>query len=849
MYRLTMKILKRLVTLMLVAVLVPAVAEENTPPAQPAGESAADTVERVEIGALVLENIPPVPQEVADTLFQYQQARAASFAGWLPAPHGMLITTRFGQTRQVHRVRDPRGDRQQLTFFPEPVGNIVPLPDPERPGFLFGKDSGGDEHYQIYYQDLVSGRQKRLTAGRARNTAPRWSSLGEYFAYSTTRRNGRDTDIHVYDMASGESRPVLEEGGMWYALDWSPDDNRLLVLRYVSGAESFPYILDLETGTLTLFRSSIFPVSFGTARFSRDGRGIYYTSDEDSEFRHLRYHDLASGDSTLLSGDIPWDVTGFALSQDGRYLAFVVNADGRSELHLRAIRGWRAVNVPALPMGVVRGLRFSEDGWRLGFTLNSPRSPGDVYSFRVGETQLTQWTDSEVGGLSTEHFVTPELIRYPTFDHEGAPGDESHDAQAYQEVARRYAAAVRGGTTGPVEAVEDEEVDVLEAKEHEAVEEQEDAEEDDTDAEQAVAEEDEADEERAVGDAQAQLPPPPRRLIPAFYYRPAGEGPHPVLILMHGGPTGQARPTFNPVLQYWVNELGLAVIAPNVRGSNGYGRSFKGLDNGRQREDSVRDVGALLDWIGTQPELDSARVGIIGGSYGGYMVMASLIHYGDRLRAGVNVVGISNFVTFLESTRDYRRFLRRKEYGDERDPEMRAFLVSISPTTHADRIRSPLLIAQGANDPRVPQSEADQMVRTIREHGGEVWYFLARDEGHGFRKKSNRDRYNNAVVSFLNKHLLNELPEPELPVDPLSTGETEAAGVDSEIRAPVEPPDEDAAEEPMDPVPEPSEEADIPPAAPAAEQAEGDTAAPLEPPTDDTPEEPLDPVPEPPEAG
>lgn len=711
-------------------------------------------VERVEIGALVMENIPAVPDDISDTLFQYQQARAASFAGWLPAPHGMLITTRFGQTRQVHRVRDPRGDRQQLTFFPEPVNNVVPSLDPERPGFLFAKDTSGDEHYQIYYRDLVSGRQRRLTSPRARATSPRWSNLGDYFAFSTTQRNGRDTDIHVYDLASGESRPVLEREGLWYALDWSPDDSRLLVLRYVSGAESFPHILDLETGELTLLRTSIYPVSFGTARFSRDGRGIFYTSDEDSDFRHLRYHDLGTGDSRLLSGDIPWDVTGFALSQDGRYVAFAVNADGRSELHLRAIRGWRTVRVPELPVGVVRGLRFSEDGWRLGFTLNSPRSPGDVYSFRVGETRLTQWTESEVGGLSTEHFVVPRLIRYPTFDTEdgAVPDDGADGIEPEQEGA----------------AVEPQELPEAPAGE--------------------------------------QVEPSPRRTIPAFYYRPRGDGPHPVLILMHGGPAGQSRPTFSPVLQYWVNELGLAVIAPNVRGSNGYGRTYKHLDNGRLREDSVRDVGALLDWIAERPELDASRVGIIGGSYGGYMVMAALIHYGDRLRAGVNVVGISNFVTFLESTRDYRRFLRRKEYGDERDPEMRAFLHSISPTTHADRIRSPLFIAQGANDPRVPQSEADQMVQTIRDHGGEVWYFLARDEGHGFRKKTNRDTYNNAVVLFLHKHLLNSLPEPGPMPEPAAEGQLEAAPmgeIEPRIDAPLEPPTEDIQEESQDPVPEP----------------------------------------------
>jgi dipeptidyl aminopeptidase/acylaminoacyl peptidase len=765
-----------------------------------ASETSADGVRRVEIGALVLENIPDVPDHIADTMFQYQQARAASFVGWLPAPQGMLITTRFGQTRQVHRVRDPRGDREQLTFFPEPVNNVAPAPDPERPGFLFGKDSGGDEYYQIYYQDLVSGRQKRLTTGRARNTAPRWSNLGDYFAYSTTQRNGRDTDIHVYDMGSGTSRPVLEAEGLWYALDWSPDDNRLLVLRYVSATEAYPHILDVPTGELTAFRPASAQVSFGAARFSRDGRGVYYTSDEDSEFRQLRYHDLATGESRLLSGEIPWNVTGIALSQDGRYVAFVVNADGRSEINLRAIRGWRTVEVPALPMGVVRGLRFSEDGWRIGFTLNSPRSPGDVYSFRVGETQLTQWTQSEVGGLSTDHFAIPELIRYETFDFEGdVPADGLQDAPPPEgrplEESLPEETAVLGDAGSPDGTDTPDIVELPEAAMPEAL----------TPGtmppDDAAAEMADTDEPATGPESQAApqvaLPPPPRRTIPAFYYRPPGPGPHPVLIVMHGGPAGQARPTFNPVLQYWVNEMGLAVIAPNVRGSSGYGRTFQRLDNGRLREDSVRDVGALLDWIDTQAELDGERVGIIGGSYGGYMVMASLIHFGDRLRAGVNVVGISNFVTFLENTGEYRRYQRREEYGDESDPRMRAFLESVSPTTHAERISRPLFIAQGANDPRVPQSEADQMVRTLRSQGNEVWYFLARDEGHGFRKKNNRDRYNNAVAVFLHKHLLNLLPDT---VDPVVAGES--APGPAAVESPLEPPTEVGPEESLDPVSE-----------------------------------------------
>jgi dipeptidyl aminopeptidase/acylaminoacyl peptidase len=241
--------------------------------------------------------------------------------------------------------------------------------------------------------------------------------------------------------------------------------------------------------------------------------------------------------------------------------------------------------------------------------------------------------------------------------------------------------------------------------------------------------------------------------IPALYYKPPGAGPFPVVVDIHGGPEAQATPSFGALTQYLVGEAGIAVIQPNVRGSDGYGKSYLLLDNGMKREDSVKDIGALLDWVGTQKDLDASRVAVYGGSYGGYMVLASLVHFGDRLVAGVDVVGISSFVTFLENTADYRRDLRRVEYGDERDPEMRKHLEAISPLNHVDKIKSALFVAQGANDPRVPAGEAEQIVQAVRKSGKEVWYMLARDEGHGFAKKGNRDTFALLAILFLEKHL------------------------------------------------------------------------------------------------
>ena len=250
------------------------------------------------------------------------------------------------------------------------------------------------------------------------------------------------------------------------------------------------------------------------------------------------------------------------------------------------------------------------------------------------------------------------------------------------------------------------------------------------------------------------------REVPAFIYRPRSAGRAPVIINIHGGPESQARPSFNARAQHAVRELGAAVIFPNVRGSTGYGKTYSLLDNATLREDSVRDIGALLDWIAADPALDSSRVAVLGGSYGGYMVLASLVHFPDRIRAGVDIVGISNFRTFLERTSAYRRDLRRAEYGDERPAEMQQFFERISPASRIHQIRSALLLGHGANDPRVPLSEARQIVEKARSAGVPVWTFYASDEGHGFARRKNADYFDAVTATFFRAHLLGASSPP-----------------------------------------------------------------------------------------
>lgn len=618
---------------------------------------------------LVVRGVPPIPVQLAERTNQYLNVRAAAFRDWDRAGKGLYITTRFGNTAQVHVVDSPGAARRQLTFFDEPIGSVLSDPRPGRDGFLFSKDLGGNEFYQLYMFNRTQGTWRLLTDGVSRNESPAWSHGGRFISYASNKRNKKDTDVWIMDPDAPENAwNVTEREGAWYPGAWSFDDRYLIVAQFVSANETRPHVVDLtEKSIAPLFPANKPRASFSNFEWSKDGKTIYYVSDEGGDFKHVYSFDRASGASKDMTPALQSDIEGLAISRNGAWLAYITNEDGRSALHLHTFPAMKEVRLAGLPVGIISGLEFDDRSERLALTVNAATSPGDVYSVDLASNRIDRWTNSEVGGLDTRSFIAPELVRYPTFD-----------------------------------SLQDK-----------------------------------------------------PRLIPAFVYRPKGrEGKAPVVINIHGGPEGQSRPGFNPTFQFWLNELNCVVIDPNVRGSSGYGKAYLESDNFKNREHSVRDIGALLDWIATQPDMDPTRVAVIGGSYGGYMVLASLVHFSERIRCGVDNVGISNFVTFLENTESYRRDLRRVEYGDERDPDMRAFLQSISPLSNAGRIRSPLFVVQGENDPRVPASEARQIVTAVEKNGVDVWSLFAKDEGHGFAKKHNRDYYSRAVILFFEKFLL-----------------------------------------------------------------------------------------------
>lgn len=615
---------------------------------------------------LVVEGVPAIPTSLAEGVARYTEFRSAALLSWHPTQREMLISTRFGDTPQVHMVKMPGGARTQMTFFRERISGASYRP---KTGsfFVFSKDIGGNEFFQNYRYDLADGTITLLSDGKSRNTDWIWSHGGEWAVYNSTRRNGKDTDLYIINPSEPKSdRQLLQlEGGGWSVTDWSPDDHRLILEEGISANETYLWIVDVARGEKTLLtpKGGAEKIAYFGAQFGKDGNGVYVTTDKDSEFIRLAYVDLATKNHTFLTDQIKWDVDSFALSPDGKTIAFVTNEDGVSHLRLLDTKTRKEKPGPSLPIGVIGGIEWHENGRDLGFTFASARSPVDVYSLDVRTGKVERWTQSETGGLNTQGFSEAELVRWKSFD----------------------------GKT-----------------------------------------------------------------ISGFLYMPPAwfTGPRPVVINIHGGPEGQSRPGFLGRNNYYLNEMGVAILFPNVRGSTGFGKTFLKLDNGFLREDSYKDIGSLLDWIGTQPRLDANRVMVTGGSYGGHMSFAVAQRYNDRIRASLPVVGISNLVSFLEHTESYRRDLRRAEYGDERDPKMREFMLRIAPLNNARSINKPIFIVAGGNDPRVPLNEAEQMVKAVRENNKNVWYLMAKDEGHGFAKKKNVDFQFYATVMFMRDNLL-----------------------------------------------------------------------------------------------
>ena len=569
---------------------------------------------------------------------------------------------------------------------------------------------GGARRQVTFYEDPIGGVSRQ--PGGSKITFTRDAGGSEF------------SQIFLLDPDGGSAEMVTDGESRNGAVLWDRSGERIA---YQStrrnGASNDVWVMDpTAPDSARVALQSVDGTWWGPAEFSADGSRLLvanYVSINDSRVHLL---DVESGALTPLAGgdDAPSVNQPIGFDDAGGGFWFVTDRAGEFN-----VLAWQSLEAGAEPEYVtaeipwnVQGGAISEDRSRAAFIVNeggrsavylldpTSRAYARVDSIPVGVVGGLEFSPD--GGKLA---LTINTARSPSDTYVLALGE---GALAYGELERWTYSEVGG-------------LDVDDFREPELIE----------------------------YDTFDEVSGAPRK-IPAWLYTPAGPGPHPVVISIHGGPEGQARPTFSSTYQLWMDTLGVAVLIPNVRGSAGYGKTYVKLDNGMKREDSVKDIGALLDWIAAEPSLDQNRVAVFGGSYGGYMVLASAVHFSDRLKAAVDIVGISNFVTFLENTQDYRRDLRRVEYGDEREPGMRAHLEAISPLNSVEKIDIPMFVVQGQNDPRVPVTEAIQMVGALREQGQTVWYMNAMNEGHGYRRKENRDVYQQATVLFFETFLLGE---------------------------------------------------------------------------------------------
>ncbi|MGH2397710.1 MAG: alpha/beta fold hydrolase [bacterium] len=568
---------------------------------------------------------------------------------------------------QVWQIPAAGGPPVQLTFTAETISGV--RYSPQHHEMVFGMDARRNERTQLYRLFGVGAQPEHglgdawswtdLTLNpQAVHLFGDWSHDGRQIAFGANRI--RDDRFDIYTQAVDRDARLLGEGpgGYYFPAGWSPDDRWVLVVRGESSFNQDLYLVAVDSGEVRHLTPHPGDARYRTPRWSRDGRWIYCASTHgERDVTGLARIDIVSGDVTFIATSAH-EVEAVAVSPRGRWLAWLENVDGRSQINVRDLQSGRMLSPSDLPLGVVSSWEFSRDDTRLTFTFEGPRHNQDIWIWDLDSEILSQLTHSSRAGIPFSAFAEPDLIRYRTFDG---------------------------------------------------------------------------------------------RMIPAWFYPPRdGVGPRPMMIVPHGGPEGQARPIFTGLFQYFLQH-GYGILAPNVRGSSGYGTAYMNLDNTIRRMDSVNDLAHAVYWLRDQRVTDPARVAVYGGSYGGFMVLAAVTNYPDLFAAGIEVCGIANFVTFLENTGPYRRAHRETEYGNLR--EHRAFLEHISPIHHVENIRCPMMVIHGANDPRVPVGEAEQIVAALRARGIPVEYLRYEDEGHGLLKLRNRLDAYPKVVAFLKKHV------------------------------------------------------------------------------------------------
>ncbi len=659
---------------------------------------------------LVIENIPPISVALTQKVEAYTQFKPSSIIAWHPQDGSILVRMRLNNSNQLHLVKTPGAKPEPLTDFADAVSNATFQPT-KGEYLLFTRATGGDEIFRIYRLDLASKIVTPVSPESERASSPAWNRSGDRIVFTTASvdRKGKaqslqesaarkaTTKLYIADPLQPDTAKVIAtfDGGGFSAFRFSPDGKSLAYLEYVSANQSHLWMMDIATGKQTRITPAP-PVLPVTAAKTNGAKAVT----------------VAYGEPRFAS--------------DGKGIYTVSDRDNeyRRLVHIDIRSGKERVLTAHLKHDV-DDFSISNRANRIAFTTNEDGSSVLRFLDLKTDKELPRpaLLSGEISGLRWKG-GSEDSDDLSALDAKDASAELAFNLTSARSPGEVYSMKIAtpkvtrwtNGSSANLNPLEFVEPRLVQWKSFDGLK------------------------------------------ISGFIYQPDAknfQGKRPVIINIHGGPEGQARPGFIARNNYTVNELGIAIIYPNVRGSSGFGKTFLAMDNGNKREDSVKDIGALFEWIKNQPDLDSGKVLVTGGSYGGYMALAVSTHYADRIAGTIDVVGISNFVTFLANTESYRRDLRRVEYGDERDPEMKKFLEEISPLNNAAKINKPLFVVQGKNDPRVPYTEALQIVEKVKMQNVPVWFLMANDEGHGFAKKSNQDFLFYAQIKFMEKTLLN----------------------------------------------------------------------------------------------
>ncbi|MCU1240424.1 MAG: hypothetical protein JWO71_1150 [Candidatus Acidoferrum typicum] len=576
---------------------------------------------------LVLESIPPVPMALVGSAGKYASFREAAFADWHPTKREMAISTRFAEVPQLHFLVSPNGARQQLTFLDDEI--TTARFDPEGDSVVFVKDENGDERYQIYRYEFSTRRIRLTTDGKSRNWLGAWSTRGGNLAYTSTKRDGKDADLWTMNPEDARTNRLFLQlvGAGWRALDWSPDDSKLLLLEEVSPQQSHLWLVNIATRERSPFTpDGTDKISFLDARFSKDAKGIYAITANESRSRRLAYMDLLSKRLAYLTSESQVDE--FALSGNGARIAFVSTEEGSSRLHVMDLNTRKQIALPQLPAGLIRGIRWREED-EIGFSLSTARSTNDSYSLDLAGGKLERWTVGE-SALQTDSYSEPELVAWKT---------------------------------------------------------------------------------------------PQGKALSGYLYKPPLKfwGKRPVLVMIQA----EGRPGFLARNNYFLNELGVALLYPSIENWPLPGQS-PSPSNKAETPDAYSHLESLLDWIATRADLDSGHVAVMGQFRGDHTALEMAKRFPERIRCAIDAP--DNFAAVV------RAETHRLE--------------------HTEKISRPVLVVAGQNDPLVPVNESQQIVSGLKKQGTPVWMLIAKDEGHGFRKKWNQDFQFYTMILFLERYMV-----------------------------------------------------------------------------------------------